>query len=476
MSWIPTGHIHKFGGDIWYVSKSGNDSNSGKDPINAFLTIGAAITAAAAGDAISVKAGAYDENGLDLNDAGLELWCEIGVTLSNTNPGTVLTVSGASCRVRGCKIEQAGQIGLAVTGTACAIEDVLVDGCTVSYDLNGSYARLVRCQSQEASVTGYDIANKECLLYLCNAVGEGSATRGFYLSNAAADRCMLYQCVSAANATAGFHIIAGCTYNVLVFCNSASSDGAPIDVGTSTYFGLDFVDSLEQHENVYPFPDGEGTAGTPISIQSEVNDETGADSTADYFGDCAVIMPPATRTAQWFWEGVNLFATTSADDQRYTGYRIVYGFSASRNGGNNWDENVTVLTVTDATEAAQFEVNDLVWITTPGYKPHGEIVKVTDVTAAVITIARQTENSARLGLHWNHTTNDGGNEVMYLCYRNSAQYHAQHWDFTAANAKDFAAHRFVSPRRMAANDGIVVRMINGTDAANSEAALATIYG
>ena len=82
---------------------------------------------------------------------------------------------------------------------------------------------------------------------------------------------------------------------------------------------------------------------------------------------------------------------TAADDQRFRFYRIVYDFSATRNGGNAWDEGATVLTVQDATEAAQFQVGDLVWISSPNYKPDGEIVVPQEIAMEALVKAEDIE-------------------------------------------------------------------------------------
>lgn len=47
---------------IWFVAKTGNDSNNGHSYGTALLTIGAAVTAASAGDTIIVYPGTYEEN------------------------------------------------------------------------------------------------------------------------------------------------------------------------------------------------------------------------------------------------------------------------------------------------------------------------------------------------------------------------------------------------------------------------------
>ena len=96
--------IPKFIGTIWYVDADIAASGAGQSPETSFKTIGEAITAASAGDAITVKSGTYTETGLDLNQYGQEIWFEIGALIQPAT-GTALTVSGSSCKIKGmCKI------------------------------------------------------------------------------------------------------------------------------------------------------------------------------------------------------------------------------------------------------------------------------------------------------------------------------------------------------------------------------------
>ncbi|KKL50232.1 hypothetical protein LCGC14_2307570, partial [marine sediment metagenome] len=96
-------HITKFTGDIWYCDTTGSNSDDGKSPNLAFLTPTYAITQAAAGDKIILKAGTYTDNNLNMNLDGLELWGEIGAEITPASTTTCLVVSGSDCLVNGVK-------------------------------------------------------------------------------------------------------------------------------------------------------------------------------------------------------------------------------------------------------------------------------------------------------------------------------------------------------------------------------------
>ena len=224
-------HISKFTGKLWYVDGGVAASDIGTSPDSAFKTIGEAISAASAGDRITVKAGTYDENGLDLNLTGLELHGEIGALIVNTNPGTCLTVSGNSCLVKGIKVIQAGQVGFAITGAGCFLDHCISEDNTIAFDINGVGTILQYCQDNDATVTGYDISNEHNMLYLCKSIAAGGASRGFYLSHTNAHENMFYQCLSIGNGTAGYECVAGADYNAFAYCTSGGDDGARLDMG-----------------------------------------------------------------------------------------------------------------------------------------------------------------------------------------------------------------------------------------------------
>ncbi|MBW2561254.1 MAG: hypothetical protein JRE40_10435, partial [Deltaproteobacteria bacterium] len=151
------GHVPKYVGGLLYVDGvNGDDANSGQEPHVAKKTIGAAVTAASAGDRIIVKAATYDE-AIDLNKNGLELICEQGAILSNATPGTVLIVSADYCLVVGPILAQAGQTGLQVTGNFNSIEDCLAFGCSVGFDIGGAENHTDNCRSIQHTTTGFDI-------------------------------------------------------------------------------------------------------------------------------------------------------------------------------------------------------------------------------------------------------------------------------------------------------------------------------
>lgn len=475
-------HVPKFGGIIYFVSLDGNDSNDGLDPVTPLLTIGAAIVKLTVGDAINVMAGTYTETGLNLNVNACEIWFEIGAILAPVS-GTPLTISAHYCKVicreGALRVNPvASGTGVLISGNWAYVHNVRVpcgSSANIGFDITGDGCVLNDCRASAPLVSAFKIQGDKIKLNQCCTGGEIADTSiGYWVTNSC-DKARFVECGSQGNSTAGFQFDAGCTNIVAKDCDSGGGDGHFIDNAEYTYLGITDKDSREFHEHTYPTPDGEGTAGDPIEVHSQVSDETGDDSTVNFFGNPHVIVPVSTITTDWFFKGANVFATTAVDIQRFFCYRVEFDISATRNSGNDWDEGATELTVQDATEASQFQVNDLVWIASPNYKPDGEIVKITDITNAVITIERQTENSGRTGLHWDHTTNDDGNEEMYLCWRDENKYHFTAFDYSASGARDMSSFRWVNERRMHANDGLIIRMINGTDDADSRCDVSIIW-
>lgn len=288
-----TQHIAKFGGSIWYVNKgAGSDSNNGKIPTKAFGTIGAAITAASAGDAINVKAGTYTEEGLDMNLAGLELWCEIGVLIDPTHVGvsqTALIVSGASCRIRGdLKItpEPADAIGLLVSGAECHIEGVKVLSGTDNIRVTGAGVILRRCASGFASAgnAAYDIQGLQGRYINCNTVGN-TTSYGFLINNGV-DTGVLENCTSADNQTSGFHIATGSKDWTLKNCSSGAGDGRWRDVDHANVWS-----DFHYADTIYST-----TTFSGVTTEWNIFKVTGAVRISEIFGNVETVIPNTAST------------------------------------------------------------------------------------------------------------------------------------------------------------------------------------
>jgi len=283
-------HVPKYTGNIYYVDGvNGDDANSGQEPDIAKKTIGAAVTAASAGDRIRVKAAAYDE-AINLNKNGLELICEQGTILSNTTPGTVLTVSADYCLVLGPVLAQAGQTGLQVTGNFNSIEDCLAFGCSVGFDIDGAENHTDNCRSIQHTTTGFDIAGSYSIFTKCVAAGAG-AVRGIYLSAGTADRNHFHDCHTLGNTTAGWEVFTGADYNLFSECSTAVDDGARVDNGTDNTWnnfseGSQIVagQSREQdlkdiYDKVAPLPADPATEAKQDAIEAKLDKIAGGEYT-----------------------------------------------------------------------------------------------------------------------------------------------------------------------------------------------------
>ena len=239
-------HIPKFGGDLWFVRDSISASGDGMSPDNAFKTIGEAITAAAAGDAITIMAGNYTENGLDVNKNNLELWFEIGAQLSPTS-GNALTVSGNFCRVTceggALKINPvANTTGVVVSGNFCYLNEIRVaaDGGTVGtsgdigFDITGDGADLRRCRCSGPDIAAFKIQGDKVKLENCCTGGNaGYSSIGFWVTNSC-EKSRLKECGSQGHETAGFQFDVGCTNGLVCGGSSGGGDGKFVNNATTT--------------------------------------------------------------------------------------------------------------------------------------------------------------------------------------------------------------------------------------------------
>ena len=244
-------HIPHFGGEIFYVNKSGDDANDGSTPHLAKLTIQDAIDSAAAGDAISIKAGTYVED-VTMNKPGLELWPEIGVVFDGT--GTCITISADSCKLgrpgdRFVASVAADQIGVLVTaaGTKAFINGAMAIGAanTCGFDIQGSGSELHYCRATGVKATGkaFDIGVSQAKLFDCATTGD-TTSYGYYMGGATISRGLVVRCTSAGHQTSGFYLDSNVSLVTVLGCSSGGSDGRWADVDNANVFCDFFFDDV----------------------------------------------------------------------------------------------------------------------------------------------------------------------------------------------------------------------------------------
>lgn len=236
-------HMPPFVGHVWYVDgTNGNDGMSGETGHAAFATIGAAITACAAGDAIKVKAATYTETGLDLDEASVELWLEAGTILDPAS-GTVLTVSGDHCVVKGDVDVPAAQIGVLVSGDYCTVSDGTILYGATGVHVTGAGGTLTDMAIGFQTTVSYDVDGAQTRLFWCHTVGN-AATVGFNIGGGA-DTGVLKGCTSSGHQTAGFNIETGCQDWTLLDCSSGAGDGRWADAdNANVWSGFTFDDQV----------------------------------------------------------------------------------------------------------------------------------------------------------------------------------------------------------------------------------------
>ena len=465
-------HIPKFIGDLWFVDAEAGTSGDGKVPETAFLTIGEGIAAAGAGDAITVACGTYDEAGLDMALDCLELRAETGVIIVDSTPGTCLTVSGDNCRVIGVNTEQAGQVGFHVTGARCLFEDCRARSApSVGFDVDGGSVTLRLCEVGQPATTGYDLGANGAKLQYCHAVGAGGTARGFYISGG--DRCNLLNCTSLDNGGAGFEIAANCDFNMLYYCASGGGDGDRVDLGDDNMW-VSFQDRMrrEQHEHIYPLSDGEGTAGNSVTVVNSATDDLGGQrDDQDYWGDPVRVVPPTTITGAWFSIGLYIDAITANKDLQWAAFFPQARFCSAQNGGLDWDKDEVNLTVADG---SLFLTDDLVWIT-GNDRPNGEILVVVSVAGNVVTVVSETRMGGGVGVRYDYDIDPSANR-MYVVRRPSLRT-LYNFDggWSAGSAKDFSRLVWSEAKRIDADGGMIMRVLNASDALAALMGVRAIY-
>jgi len=458
----PLGHVPKFSGSIWFVDAAqADDTGAGTDPHNAKKTIGAAYALCSAGDAITIKAGTYTEQDIHIALSAIELWCEIGVIIDPA-ANTGLIMSGDFCRIKGgLKITPgAGEVGLLASGSESEFDNIKVIGGATGIQITGTGVILNECAVGFPTTTAYSIQGEQTRIRNSNTVGN-TTTRGFYVNNAVSTG-VLSNCTSTGHETAGYQIDASCTDWTIINCSSGGGDGDRVDNGTDNFWA-GFMDQMqsEHHEHIYPFSDGEGTAGAPVVVSNSTTDDAGgARDDQDYWGDTVRIIPMATITAAWTSVGLYIDAITTADDQQWQAFFPQAAYESAQNGGNDWDKDETALTVADGTK---FQANDLVWVTGTDV-PDGEIQKVVSSIANVVTIVSETRMGGGTGLRYDYDVAPGAN-ALYVVYRSTDEsLHGFSGAYSAGSAKNFSRFVWHEPKEIGANGAMIMRMLNATDA------------
>lgn len=220
-------------GITWYVNAATGGLVGGRSRSEPFDSWNTVLNFTGSGDRIVVAEGTYDEPvTIPAAMDGLEIICEPGVILTNSTPGTVVSIAADNVAIKGYPlITQAGQIGLAVSGDDFYGE-VRIVGCTTSFDMNGARPRLRLCQSIAHTVTGFDISEPYGEYDRCNAFGT-AATRGFYLSHTNAHANLLKKCSTLNCSAGGYECVAGADENVFDDCSQSELCGGPIDAGAN---------------------------------------------------------------------------------------------------------------------------------------------------------------------------------------------------------------------------------------------------
>jgi len=244
-----TQHIKQQGGKVWYVDGTiGNDTNSGLDPDNAFLTIGYGITQLSAGDTINIKASVYTEIGLDLNVDSTYLNCELGaVFLAPT--GTSLTISADYCSLSGETyiLSTAANVGLDISGSGAVVKNVTVLGTDSSIGCRvtglGCNITNVKVVGIVAGGNGFELTGNNTTIKECGSSGCTTCI-GFYMNGSIG---LLENCFSIGNGTSSYYFDSAATGWTVKGSTSGVGDGRYFDYSESNFFdGFSYNNRIER--------------------------------------------------------------------------------------------------------------------------------------------------------------------------------------------------------------------------------------
>lgn len=290
------GHVPQFGGDVYYVSTAGHDTNNdGLSPSAPFLTIGAAITATAVGDTISILPGTYTEISLDLDTDGVKIIASNGVILTPAT-GTALVVSGNNCSICsdvGSMVfnPAAGQTGIQITGDYCDIADVRIAcassaniGIEVTAAATGTVLHNVRPSSPMEAA--FKISGDKTKIHDSNTGSVPANTSIGYWITGSCDKCRIFDCSSQGHGTASIQVDAGCTNGSIFNFSSGGEDGRWSDADSAFVWS-----NFTYADLVYKTTEFAGVATTYNIFKF-----TGAVRITGITGDVTTVIPNTAST------------------------------------------------------------------------------------------------------------------------------------------------------------------------------------
>jgi hypothetical protein len=481
-------------GDIYFVSLTGDDANSGTSWDDAFRTIIHAVSVVQPRDVIFIGVGTFDEvaNGASGVVISTPLIDIVGVgyntTITNTNTadgGSVITFTAAAI---GANLRRAViQKGETTSNNSIVIKInaylAFIDGCTVPVEKSNHTGVEFTSGATFATIQGPEDTR--------SIIGTGNGGTGIHFNNAT--NCIVNNMIIA-QLTTGIKFTTPAIVNgVKRNCDISGCDvGAELNAGvfgnvigaTFTNCAVSIIDNSgngtnEQpsvsvvtpyaHEDMWPTHAGQGVAANPITISNLATDDTPvARDDQDFWGDTAVIIAVGAITKRWISNGVNVFSGVANKILRVEFYYPQTCFYTTRNGGNLWDLGETSLTVADG---SVIEIGDKVWITSTS-DPNGEILLVTNVVGNVITVASETRASGNTGIRYNHA----GAETMYVVERDGLNRVDGHQtSFASANTKESKEKRWTTPKYLPPNAGMIGRLLNQDDNLAASVSVNVIY-
>lgn len=449
-----------FPGLMLYVDATeGKDTNTCRSEGTPCATFQAAFDKCTVGCGVVGEADTLYSEYVTITTNAATLFLSQGVIVSGT-----VKVTGDNVTISGGRFQSTG-VALAIQGDNVALDGVEVAQATTAYSVTGDGAVLRDVRAGGYSVRGFDIAAQSIDIVGALAIGGGTDVQGFVFTGTQQSR--IENASSIGNATAGFSMTATTANNLCNRCTNSSDSGDRVDLGERNMWA-GWVDQMETepHRHIYPISDGQGGAGSEVTVDQATEGATNL----DYWGDTTIIagagaLPGRTKILGLEFVG----GAQTTNDLQWQMFFAQPSFSADRSGGPAWDATETRLETDGALDARE---GDYLWVTSDAVSD-GEIVTATvDVDAfGVITITTEVRASAGTGLRYNHGT---AGAVVYLVWRETDdRFHPMDGSISLANRVKLETV-FSEPR--AVDSAIVImRALNGTNGVNGPFGTRVIY-